>query len=522
MTWLALWAVLLAGTQASAQQGYDNLVALFREWREFQQPRLVDGVADYTAAAMAAQQRQLPAYQHRLAAIDTAGWTVPQRVDWALVRAEMNGLDFDHRVLRPWARDPTFYVTVFPSQSDQPAREGHYARGGIELWRDGNEEIAAGLRAIPRLLEQARTDLVGDAGDLWTMGIRRMRAQSGDLEALAQRVAGNASLAADVQRAREATDQFRAWLESQAASRTGPSGIGVENYDWYLEHVQLAPYRWQDIERLMRRELARSVAALKLEEERNRALPAHQPITSQAEWERRFNAAVGEYVAFLRDRQVLTVKGYMEPALRARLGRFAPGPREFFNEVNYRDPIVMRTHDFHWIDLARMTADPHPSPIRRGPLLYNIFITRTEGLATALEEMIMHTGFLDTHPRGRELIYILVAQRAARALGDLMMHANRWTLEQAAQFTASQTPRQWLRLDGNTVWGEQHLYLRQPAYGTSYLMGKMEIERLLADRARAQGAAFTLQRFMDQLTAVGMVPMSVVRWELFDGEPPAR
>ena len=46
----------------------------------------------------------------------------------------MNGLDFDHRVLRPWANDPAFYVTVFASESDQPAREGHYARGSLELW----------------------------------------------------------------------------------------------------------------------------------------------------------------------------------------------------------------------------------------------------------------------------------------------------------------------------------------------------------------------------------------------------
>jgi uncharacterized protein (DUF885 family) len=204
----------------------------------------------------------------------------------------------------------------------------------------------------------------------------------------------------------------------------------------------------------------------------------------------------------------------MEPALRARLGRFSPGPREFFNEVSYRDPIVMRTHDFHWIDLAQMTSSPHSSPIRRGPLLYNIFITRTEGFATALEEMMMHAGFVDAHPRGRELIYILIAQRAARALGDLMMHANRFSLEQAAKFAVAETPRGWLREDGNTVWGEQHLYLQQPAYGTSYLVGKMEIERLLSDRAHQLGSAFTLGKFVDEFTAVGLIPMSLLRWEL--------
>jgi uncharacterized protein (DUF885 family) len=204
----------------------------------------------------------------------------------------------------------------------------------------------------------------------------------------------------------------------------------------------------------------------------------------------------------------------MEPALRARLGAFSPGPREFFTEVNHRDPIIMRTHDFHWIDLARAEAEPHASVIRRGPLLYNIFITRTEGFATALEEMMMHAGLLDTQPRGRELIYILVAQRAARALGDLMMHANQWTIDDAVEFAVTQTPRGWLRRDGRTVWGEQHLYLQHPTYGTSYLIGKQEIERLLSDRAQQLGDAFTLQRFIDEFTAPGMIPLSLIRFEL--------
>jgi hypothetical protein len=34
----------------------------------------------------------------------------------------------------------------------------------------------------------------------------------------------------------------------------------------------------------------------------------------------------------------------------------------------------MRTHGYHWFDKARMAHDPHPDPIRSGPLLYNIFI----------------------------------------------------------------------------------------------------------------------------------------------------
>jgi uncharacterized protein (DUF885 family) len=67
---------------------------------------------------------------------------------------------------------------------------------------------------------------------------------------------------------------------------------------------------------------------------------------------------------------------------------------------------------------------------------------------------------------------------------------------------------------GNLVRGEQHLYLQQPAYGTSYVIGKIETDRLIAARRRQLGDAFTMKRFMDEFNAVGLVPMSLVRWEL--------
>jgi len=219
-------------------------------------------------------------------------------------------------------------------------------------------------------------------------------------------------------------------------------------------------------------------------------------------------------MAFLKDHDILTVRDYMDPALRARIGTFNEGPREFFAEIDYRDRQIMRTHDYHWFDLARMAREPHPDPIRRGALLYNIFITRTEGHATGWEELMLQAGMFDARPRSRELIYVLLGQRAARALGDLRMHANQMTLEQAATFAAANTPRGWLRLDADTVRSEQHLYLQQPAYGPSYIIGKIQIEGMLTARRRQLGDAFSLKRFMDEFNAVGMIPASLVHWEL--------
>jgi hypothetical protein len=526
----SLAAAVLTWTAASgaSASSYGDLTSLFSEWRTFQQPKRLSGVPDYTAAAMAAQQQELTRFTQRLRAIDPAAWPVPQQVDYYLVRAEMNGLDFDHRVLKPWVNNPAFYVTAFMDESDQPAREGPLAAGGVDLWNYSMPlaaadaaAIDAGLRPIPGLLDQARINLTGNQKDLWTRGIGAVKGQSADLARFADLLGSTQPALLDtVRKAKSATDAFASWLEANAASKTAPSGIGVDNYDWYLKNVQLVPYTWRDEATLMERELARSWAALALEERKNAKLPAQQPIGSAPEYDAKAKAGLAEYMAFLKQNAILTIHPYMEPGLRAHLGQFPRIPREFFSEVDVRDPMVMRTHGFHWFDKGWMTTAGDQSPIRKVPLLYNIFNTRTEGFATAFEELMLEAGMFDARPRSRELVYILVAERAARALGDLYMHANRFTLEEASQFASDNTPRGWLSTKGNLVRGEQHLYLQQPAYGTSYVIGKVETDKLIAERRRQLGDAFTMQRFMDEFTAAGLVPISLLRWEL-TGEMPA-
>jgi hypothetical protein len=366
------------------------------------------------------------------------------------------------------------------------------------------------------LLAQARTNLVEDARDLWFLGIKVKQGESAALAGYAKRVsATHPELAGDVWRAREAIDSFRAWLEAELPRKSKPSGISKQDYDWYLRNVHLSVDTWQSERALHERELGRGHGHLRLEQQRNRALPPLLPIASAEEYHRRFGAAVGEYIAFLRDTQVMTVADYMDGALREREGGFAPPEaRDFFSEIEYRDPIVMRCHGSHWFDIARMQREPHPSPIRRVPLLYNIWDRRAEGLATAMEEMMSSAGLLDGHPRSRELVYILVANRAARGLAGHLVHGGEFSLAEAVGFAHEHTPLGWLRKDGATMWAEQQLYLEQPGYGTSYLAGKAQIEKLLGERAGQLGAQFTLKRFFDEFHASGLIPVSLIRWEM--------
>jgi len=502
---------------------YEDLLELFAEWREFQPPGVVDGIPDYTPEAMTRQHGELRRFQERLDAIDPSGWPVERRVDHLLVQAEMNGLDFDHRVMRPWARMPSFYKVVLPSETDVPAREGQVMHRSIELWtydlpldpaREG--ELRERMAAIPGILDQARANLVEDARDLWFLGIRVKEGESRALTAFMERARPHhPEVAEEVRRARDAVDGFHAWLVQELPSKTGPSGIGVEHYDWHLKHVQLVPYTWQEQVTLVERELERAWAYLALAENRNRGRPPLREVATEAEYRTRYRQAVRDFIAFLEGEEVMTLAGFEEDALMAREGGFqgSEADREFFTRVNYRDLRPMRAHGTHWFDLARMDAEPHASPIRSTPLLYNIWASRAEGLATGFEEMMMEAGFLD-EPQVRELVWVLLAQRAARALGELRMHSNEWTLDEAARQIVPWTPKGWLTLEGRTVWGEGQLYLEQPSYGTSYVVGKIHLDRLLADRRHQLGDDFSLRRFMDEFHAAGMIPISLIRWEM--------
>ncbi len=513
-----------AGLHAQPASTHADLVELFFAWRDFHAPAMTDGIPDYSAEAMTRQHRALLTWQQRLAAVDTTGWPVAHQIDWYLVRAEMNGLDFAHRVKQPWARDPAFYVWFYPSPTDVPEREGPNIHGAIELPNYARPlaagdaaEIAARLRHAPAVFAQARTTLTGTARDLWVTGARSIREQSADLDSFAETVAGaHPDLAAAAREAQAASDEFAAWLEAQADAKTGTSGVGKDNYTWNLRHVHLLPYMWEDEVLLMQRELARSHAALRLEEHRNRDLPKLSHIGDAATFDRLLNEAVTEYMAFLAEEEILPMKPYMDAALRERIGAFysTDGLRGFFDEITYRDPLVMRTHHYHWFDLARMRDEPHPSPIRRTPLLYNIFDGRAEGMATGMEEMMMHAGLFNDRPRARELVWILLAQRAARGLGGLYQHGLEMTLDEAAHFASKWTPWGLLPADGGTIQHEEQFYLQQPAYGTSYVIGKIEIEKLLAEYARQREGRFVLSEFMDAFNASGVIPVSLIYWEM--------
>jgi hypothetical protein len=499
---------------------YQDLIRLFKEFRDYQEPKFLEGIPDYTKAAMTKQYAQLSEYQRKLSLIDPSGWTIPEKVDYEILRAEMNGLDFDHRVFHPWKRDPAFYAVITTSEPDVPAREApeifnvlYLPEYTFPLHGEPKEDFRTKLTAVPGILAQAKTNLTEKGKDLCFFGIRQKEREISAFVTLSKRLGTDSpDLLPLVDRARDATEEFKSWLEDEHASmEPTQDGIGIDNFNWYMQHVHLVPFNWQEQVDICRRELERSWTALKMEELRNRDLPPLKPAESVDELRIRLKAAVNEFMTFLREKEIFTVPEYM--SLNTKVNSYTPPERQsFFTRVEYHHYLALRPHMIHWLEKQREIFNDHP--IRGVPLLYNIWDSRAEGLATEFEETMLQTGLLDSAPRARELTWILLAFRAARALGDLMVHSGDWTVQEAVDFAVENTPRGWVKPDGRTIWGDIGLYLRQPGYGTSYVYGKIQLERLLADRATQMGGNFSLKGFFDDYFSRGVIPASLLRWEM--------
>lgn len=532
-----------ASDPANYPANYAELTRLFSDWRKFMFPATLDFKPDYSAAAIAAKKAEFPEYRARLQAIDTSGWPKGALIDYKLVRAEMNGLDFDFRVLMPWARDPGFYATVLADRSDVPVQEGPLAYPSINLYdfkyplnASDEKKLTAMLAAVPANLKAARINLKdSNARGLWRYGDRAFKQQSETLSALAagklvMRTLDGAvpayikgaspRLLTAIRNAKTASDEFAAWVAAEAPKKTGPAGVGKENYNWYAANVQLIPYDWNAQEILLQRELDRSLASLKLEELRNRDVPPIKEITDPAAYDRMAQAKAAYLMDFLQKAGFAGNEPYLRPALMAQAGTYTPpAQRNFFTHITALDPLPLDSHSTHWLDLARIKHEPNASPIRRAPPLFNMFDVRSEGFATAFEEIVMNAGLYDNIPHGRELVWIALANRAARGLASLYVQSNDWDLERAGKFQGQWTPRHWSDATGKLVGFEQLLYARQPGYGTSYVIGKLQLDHLVAQVAfddEQAGRPFVMKNVMNKIWAAGIMPVQLIEAELTD------
>ena len=523
---LAIIALTSIHSLSSQDTSRDSLENIFIEWRSFEKPPKYRGAPDYRKKTFDSRMIEFEQLRKRLNEVDKASLDTESQVDWTLIWAEMNGFEFNYNILKPWERDPAFYKSLWMNRSDVPAHEGPTHHMVVEVWqydfplsRQQSKKLTNELSIIPEFNQQAKTNLTGNARDLWIAGIRDIDTQVINLELLKNfpGVKEHKDLILIIDESISSTKSLSKWLKDESKNKTGPSGIGKDNYTWYQKNVHLVPLSWDDEVMLLKRELARAWSSLKLEEHKNRNLPKLTSASNQEEYMKKAQDASKDLIEFLDKQQVINVKDYYKDALDERLGKFVPeDTRNFFWITAHLDPKPLYSHFFHWFELAEMDLNPHENIIRKDAVLYNIFDSRNEGVATSVEEMFMQAGLYESNPRSKEIVYILIAQRAARGLGSLYAHANLMTMEEAGKIHSEYTPRGWMKTEKELLIFEQHLYLRQPGYGTSYITGKYLFENALAEYSRIneKDPNSNLKNFFKNLIEIGNIPMTLFHWEL--------
>lgn len=518
---LAVLALVSSGNvsavEKSPESGYKSLVKLYREFQEFRRPKIIDGVPDYSAGAIRSRKKGLEVFRKRLSDISPDGWAVEQKIDYLLVRAKLNDLDFQLRVTRPWERDPGTYVDMIARipYVDTPIAEGL------------DTELRSRLKTVPRILEQAKVNLTAASKVLAEITIRHLERSDGVNQGEPRRevppegVIGwyrdlidrlsefHRDLLGDARQALLSVEDFRDWLKTNKDKMTAPVSIGLDNYNWYLKNVRLMPYTVDDILKIAEVEYYRTLAFLRIEEHRNRNLPQIDPAATAEEHERRVREAETLIRSFIEEHDLLTIPDYMPPKFDTdafwivRPG----GKRHFWEEITYRDPLNNHIHASipgHRFDGLIQRRNKHPIRGRYGDG------GRAEGWTFYLEEMFLQAGLLDDRPRTRELFYIAQLKRVLRVPAEVKMQIEEFTLEQAIQFLMDEVPF----MDENLARYDLEIYLRRPAYGMTYLAGKLQFEKLLADRARLLGDKFDLGKFHDEFLAAGSIPITLIRWEM--------
>ncbi len=496
-------------------------------------------LADFSPQAQSAAMQQLRGFRDELAALQPPPDATPhERVDYFLIRADLEGDWWNRTVLQPLQRNPTVY-------------EGECANGifSIVKRRYASDDVRARdaigrLRACGRVLEQGRTNLtdtvaefariasedVRDGDSLYTTALDGIAAGAGSQRRTELRAAESSAL--------QALHAYRAWLDAQMPHfHAGGFAVGKKQYDWYLRRVLLLPFDSDEVATIGRLELARDRALEAWEANRDAHAPSgsRQPsFSTKTQFLHYYETSLQRLKSFIAQRAVVDVPAYVGPfhIVEVPKALAATYPGGFMN------PPAMLSHDpqgFYFVpDFSAGNTSFFVAQARQSvlPILghegipghflqfsyayHNPDFIRhvhddgvfAEGWAFYGEEMLMRQGLYDGDPGARQQVIHLMRHRATRIGVDVGLATGAMTLPEAIAYFQKNAG-----IDADTARGEATRFAMNPGQAIDYLVGKTQIETLIGLVHDAQGKTFALRSFHDRLLSYGTVPFSTIRYE---------
>jgi len=539
-----LLIIAAAAETLHAQQtdALDKLAADFWTWRARYAPFTGDdvnrierpgGTRDWSRAKIDNERKELSEFEARWQKFDSHTWAIARQVDYRLIGSALSRVRWELDINPSWRRDPTFYI----GQTLTPIVEALTVPAPYDDAQ--SREILTRIDNVPSILEQAKQNLEKPPAPFARVAVQALENIRPHLHQMAGALAKSATikeqdLYAATDRAADALEKYRAYLQELLPSLPNQTALGRDAYVFFLRNVAMLPYPPEQLLAAGRQEWDRAVAFETFEIQRNRDVPSLKLAQNIDEWVKDSAVKESSIRKFLGERGILTVPDWLQHYTLRPMPDFLRTLQGFGETDDFTSPSRLNQNCIRYVTepsaklgyFWRATAeDPRPICVHEGipghyfqlclswkhenPIRRHYYAsTANEGIGFYAEEMMLQAGLFDDSPHTREIIYNFMRLRALRVEVDVKLALGEFTLDQAAKYLHDKVP-----MDLETAREEATAFATGPGGAISYQIGKLQIVKFLADARLQQGDRFSLRAFHDFVWKNGNVPISLQRWE---------
>ena len=522
-----------------------------------------DKLENYSRASLDKEVAALRTYEKKVAAFPAAKLDQSDEGDREFLLGTIRSQLLTLETIRPWQKDPDTYSSGI-ANSAFTIIERNYAPADVRL-----AALVEREQQMPAALEAARANLANPPKIFTEVALEQLPGIIGffqdDIPAAFTSVKDpklldgfHISNAAVIQ----ALNNYRQWLKTDVLPRSnGDFRIGAATFSAKLRDDEMVDV---PLDRLLEigyadlhknqeqfRQVAQELDPSKTPMQVLAELQADHPAPDQLLG--RFQDTFNNLIEFIREKQIVSISSDVQPTLEntppfMRATTFAsmdspgayetgshkayfnvtvPGPDETpqeraesmgaFNIGTIVSTSVHEAYPGHYVQFLFM-PQIH-SRVRK--MLYSN--SNVEGWAHYCEQMMLDEGYGQPGwgvKDAREAKLIRLGQlsdallRDARFIVGIKMHTQGMTIDQAVEF---------FQKDGYQTRATGMVETKRGASDPTYLyytLGKLMILKLRTDVERKEGAAFSLEKFHNELLRQGGVPLPVVRRAMLGGPSP--
>ncbi len=505
---------------------------------------------DFRQESIEASLVKMKEYLAELQGIDSSDWSKEGKIDHSLVTQLLKDFILKDEVTAPHRRNPGIYL--------EEIMEGVFALiiKDFAPLEQRLQSLLGRIEEAPRVLEEGRINLQPEqvprvwaevALDQARMGpalfLKLLPSMAADFPEVKDKIE------AAGRKASEACSDFAVYLEEEVLSTAaGDFAVGEKHFNTLLREKHLVDYDaaellktgWrlfnetkaqmkalgqeidseQTIETIMQMDKEDHPAAHELLPEYRRAMQAAKDYTIK---HRIASIPAGETLRIIETptffRPIIPYAAYIQPGIFEETleGLFlvtpsdeGASPKEQEEKLKgqpYSKIPVTTLHEAypgHHLQLA-WSARQGSIARKLGVMLSTLFI---EGWAFYCEELMEELGFIHT-PAQRLGRLSDQLWRAARIILDVSLHCRGMEIQEAVNFLVERCG-----LQPGDALAEVRRYTSTPTQPQSYLMGKLEIQKIIEEyKERFPNAS--LLEMHDSMLACGSLPPKLMREQLF-------